>query len=147
MCNCDSSGGLDLKNRYPLRFDGATADNNWLTIDVGDGPTSSRTINFPVNEDGTILTDASTGSSSLTSLGTLTGLSVLGTTVLSSTTGVTTVANSRTNDFAGNLLQLDSFMETASTNYNILLARSNVCLLYTSPSPRDLSTSRMPSSA
>ena len=24
---------------------------------------------------------------------------------------------------------------------------SNVCLLYTSPSPRDLSTSRMPSSA
>ena len=25
--------------------------------------------------------------------------------------------------------------------------RSNVCLLYTSPSPRDLSTSRMPSSA
>ena len=27
------------------------------------------------------------------------------------------------------------------------VARSNVCLLYTSPSPRDLSTSRMPSSA
>ena len=27
------------------------------------------------------------------------------------------------------------------------LLRSNICLLYTSPSPRDLSTSRMPSSA
>ena len=27
------------------------------------------------------------------------------------------------------------------------LARDTVCLLYTSPSPRDLSTSRMPSSA
>jgi len=26
-------------------------------------------------------------------------------------------------------------------------ARPNICLLYTSPSPRDLSTSRMPSSA
>ena len=26
-------------------------------------------------------------------------------------------------------------------------AQSNICLLYTSPSPRDLSTSRMPSSA
>ena len=31
----------------------------------------------------------------------------------------------------------------ASTNRN----RYNTCLLYTSPSPRDLSTSRMPSSA
>ena len=28
-----------------------------------------------------------------------------------------------------------------------LMARFHVCLLYTSPSPRDLSTSRMPSSA
>ena len=30
---------------------------------------------------------------------------------------------------------------------NVLLALENTCLLYTSPSPRDLSTSRMPSSA
>ena len=29
----------------------------------------------------------------------------------------------------------------------IYAARANICLLYTSPSPRDLSTSRMPSSA
>ena len=29
----------------------------------------------------------------------------------------------------------------------VVLGRSNICLLYTSPSPRDLSTSRMPSSA
>ena len=29
----------------------------------------------------------------------------------------------------------------------LLLAQTEVCLLYTSPSPRDLSTSRMPSSA
>ena len=29
----------------------------------------------------------------------------------------------------------------------VLITRSVVCLLYTSPSPRDLSTSRMPSSA
>ena len=29
----------------------------------------------------------------------------------------------------------------------MLLKRSQICLLYTSPSPRDLSTSRMPSSA
>ena len=30
---------------------------------------------------------------------------------------------------------------------NLLRYEDNVCLLYTSPSPRDLSTSRMPSSA
>ena len=29
----------------------------------------------------------------------------------------------------------------------VTLAKANFCLLYTSPSPRDLSTSRMPSSA
>ena len=33
-------------------------------------------------------------------------------------------------------------------NWDVLVAQSfSVCLLYTSPSPRDLSTSRMPSSA
>ena len=31
--------------------------------------------------------------------------------------------------------------------YSIGVAHHKVCLLYTSPSPRDLSTSRMPSSA
>ena len=30
---------------------------------------------------------------------------------------------------------------------NLLTDRVDICLLYTSPSPRDLSTSRMPSSA
>ena len=36
-----------------------------------------------------------------------------------------------------------------ATKYGITeaVARANGCLLYTSPSPRDLSTSRMPSSA
>ena len=29
----------------------------------------------------------------------------------------------------------------------VILTSNNICLLYTSPSPRDLSTSRMPSSA
>ena len=41
-CNCATSGSLDLKNRYPLRFDGAVEDDHWLTIDVGDGPTSAH---------------------------------------------------------------------------------------------------------
>ena len=31
--------------------------------------------------------------------------------------------------------------------HGIIFAHSTICLLYTSPSPRDLSTSRMPSSA
>ena len=38
-------------------------------------------------------------------------------------------------------------MSTVSQATNRLLAQEIVCLLYTSPSPRDLSTSRMPSSA
>ena len=29
----------------------------------------------------------------------------------------------------------------------VIAEKANICLLYTSPSPRDLSTSRMPSSA
>ena len=35
----------------------------------------------------------------------------------------------------------------ASTGFSALLLAAMGCLLYTSPSPRDLSTSRMPSSA
>ena len=37
--------------------------------------------------------------------------------------------------------------ETKSGRRGSFLAETKVCLLYTSPSPRDLSTSRMPSSA
>ena len=36
---------------------------------------------------------------------------------------------------------------TITSPNNLNLNANNVCLLYTSPSPRDLSTSRMPSSA
>ena len=40
------------------------------------------------------------------------------------------------------------FVPTPSNYYNqLIVAIVSVCLLYTSPSPRDLSTSRMPSSA
>ena len=37
--------------------------------------------------------------------------------------------------------------ETANAIENTVRQYGNICLLYTSPSPRDLSTSRMPSSA
>ena len=37
--------------------------------------------------------------------------------------------------------------EVQLTNLGLLMAEVLHCLLYTSPSPRDLSTSRMPSSA
>ena len=39
---------------------------------------------------------------------------------------------------------LQQLKQLSETN---MLRRSLICLLYTSPSPRDLSTSRMPSSA
>ena len=45
---------------------------------------------------------------------------------------------------SGNLFSdVDPFVDGSNFNY----ALANTCLLYTSPSPRDLSTSRMPSSA
>ena len=51
--------------------------------------------------------------------------------------------------------EIDEFFgdlrETAANKeahfFGTLILQSNTCLLYTSPSPRDLSTSRMPSSA
>ena len=43
--------------------------------------------------------------------------------------------------------ELDESLVSEFTGYDTLQAESSVCLLYTSPSPRDLSTSRMPSSA
>ena len=126
-CNCASSGGLDLKNAIPMRFDGATEDNYWLNIAVGAGPAdASKTLTLPVGETGTLLTDATTGSSLLTSVGVLTGLAVTSTVGLSTTTGVSTFKNSKTSDFVGNLLQLDTAMETASNAYNIILSRSDI---------------------
>ena len=57
----------------------------------------------------------------------------------------------------GTVIQVDDSSGTARdisddiTNYDINIAQNTIdvttCLLYTSPSPRDLSTSRMPSSA
>ena len=48
------------------------------------------------------------------------------------------------------LYLLGSEIKDLISNFNLMIPISddnNICLLYTSPSPRDLSTSRMPSSA
>ena len=42
---------------------------------------------------------------------------------------------------------LEAKLLAGSTGYDVVVPSSSFCLLYTSPSPRDLSTSRMPSSA
>ena len=48
----------------------------------------------------------------------------------------------------GGLLTLDAACERYGlSNEEFLAWQRSICLLYTSPSPRDLSTSRMPSSA
>eukprot|EP00826_Nyctotherus_ovalis_P053095 TRINITY_DN6843_c0_g2_i4.p1 TRINITY_DN6843_c0_g2~~TRINITY_DN6843_c0_g2_i4.p1 ORF type:complete len:100 (-),score=43.82 TRINITY_DN6843_c0_g2_i4:9-308(-) len=55
--------------------------------------------------------------------------------------------------FSGNLETYDKVQSICNDKvidyciYNSMLEYFNTCLLYTSPSPRDLSTSRMPSSA
>ena len=40
-----------------------------------------------------------------------------------------------------------NYFHKYNTSLNGLMIHHDICLLYTSPSPRDLSTSRMPSSA
>ena len=47
----------------------------------------------------------------------------------------------------GAILSASSFFNIGAGSGNIELTTARGCLLYTSPSPRDLSTSRMPSSA
>ena len=44
-------------------------------------------------------------------------------------------------------IELKYVNKIVKPNYKFKLTRELTCLLYTSPSPRDLSTSRMPSSA
>ena len=52
------------------------------------------------------------------------------------------------NDAAGQLMLKDLYQAAnRGVKVRLLLDDLNTCLLYTSPSPRDLSTSRMPSSA
>ena len=55
---------------------------------------------------------------------------------------------SKQSEFVKNIFcQLDSAQTNDPKTYYELLTSLKSCLLYTSPSPRDLSTSRMPSSA
>ena len=49
-------------------------------------------------------------------------------------------------DLAEHRAALDKALEGRSVSH-VLMTHHHICLLYTSPSPRDLSTSRMPSSA
>ena len=44
-------------------------------------------------------------------------------------------------------IELDKLIESESYSKIFILVDSNTCLLYTSPSPRDVEESRMPSSA
>ena len=52
------------------------------------------------------------------------------------------ISISSSNIFADSINELDRLIVNGTR-----LDQNNICLLYTSPSPRDLSTSRMPSSA
>ena len=115
------SGSLGLKTATPIRFDGSNEDSHWLSIAVGD-PQATHTITLPVIYTANVLSSASASSSQLNSLGTLTGLAVTSTVTLSTTTGVKAITNTRTTDFVGNLVQLDTRM-TSAANFNLILSR------------------------
>ena len=59
------------------------------------------------------------------------------------------IAIGRESDFEGIWKNRETFLDDVDgfQKFNLLKGPVNDCLLYTSPSPRDLSTSRMPSSA
>ena len=61
--------------------------------------------------------------------------------------GVAQTGTGKTAAFALPVLQIISRAKPQSKRHIRALVLSPTCLLYTSPSPRDLSTSRMPSSA
>ena len=46
-----------------------------------------------------------------------------------------------------NMAANESFLDSATLRENVVSLARNICLLYTSPSPRDATLSRMPSSA
>jgi hypothetical protein len=120
------SGSLGLKGATPIRFDGSdVSGDKWLSIALAGDPTATHTITLPVIYTATALSSASVGSSVLNTLGTLTGLAVTSSATLSTTTAVTLAKNTLTTGFVGNLLQLDTAMSSASSAYNIILARSD----------------------
>ena len=61
--------------------------------------------------------------------------------------GVSPVTANALNVRAGHVFNIDNDGGTLNVSANVNMGRGETCLLYTSPSPRDLSTSRMPSSA
>ena len=49
--------------------------------------------------------------------------------------------------YTANLKEQTEYFDRLKNLFEMVMANTITCLLYTSPSPRDLSTSRMPSSA
>ena len=58
-----------------------------------------------------------------------------------------TIQNQVFNVGSANTIDLTQGIQSASSAQNLTIDLSQVCLLYTSPSPRDRTRSRMPSSA
>ena len=102
---------------------------------------------------------STTGNAEITGTSTLGTLGVTNNATIGGTLGVTgQITGNVTGDLTGNAdsASLVDVTETASSNltyYPTFVSTTSgnteirTCLLYTSPSPRDLSTSRMPSSA
>ena len=57
------------------------------------------------------------------------------------------IGNSEPNEINTAILNELETEGGVKSDHKVVLVQAGICLLYTSPSPRDLSTSRMPSSA
>ena len=140
-------------------LDGVTATATELNIIDGDTTATSTTVadadRVVLNDGGTMkqvaVTDLSayfddeiTAMPNLTSVGTLTTLTVDNIIINGTNIGHTSDTDALAIDSSGNVTASQNLVVTGDLTVS---GDDITCLLYTSPSPRDLSTSRMPSSA
>ena len=122
------TGNFNLGEDADITFEGATDDAHETTLTVAD-PTADRTITLP-NVTGTVVTTGDTG------------------TVATSMIAGDAVNGDKIADNAINSEHYtDGSIDRVHLAADIVDGTKIACLLYTSPSPRDVEESRMPSSA
>ena len=159
-----SSDGTTATIRPGIRIEGHPT-SDYVNVDLGVGASSTTSISGSLNIT-TVANQASEATALVISSSGLVGTRELGSNAFTSTTIGTTsnaltdgtgiadfsfdgsgTATISTDDSAIVHDNLSGFVANEHIDHSGVSITAGTCLLYTSPSPRDLSTSRMPSSA
>ena len=153
LAGLDIDGNIDLNKGqlqaaviHPLASNPSTPSVGQLYYNTGDDElkvyTSGGWIAVGADTDNYVddgSYDATTGIITLERTGSLADIEI---------TGLLQIGTTSTTALAGNTTTISSAQSTKLGHISVTQAVDlDTCLLYTSPSPRDLSTSRMPSSA